>query len=133
MSERGGELDRRRFAGALAAGLALAAGSSAAAEQRSGEAQAKAEDRAEGKPEKPEGKPEERPAFDPLAWQLAYLMGAYPSDRMTTEGLRIVAGKLASQLAHGRVLSEFPLTNADGPGFVFSAYRAPSGGPNDGR
>ena len=113
MSDESPDLDRRRFGARLAAGAAALPLTLAAMSIT------------EGSDEKPDAKPPEaKPApFNPLALQLEMLERKYPSENLTPEGLRIIVGKLAGQMANSNRLSEFPLTNADGPGFVFSAYR----------
>lgn len=135
MDEITRDLDRRQFAARVAMGAALAPAALAALATQVDDA-AWGQDELKSKEKKPDAaapkdplaerpvadKPE-RPRFNPIAVQLELLVGQYPSEQLTPEGLRIIAGKLASQLAHGARLSSFPLTNADGPGFVFSAYR----------
>lgn len=125
MEPESNDLSRRQFAAFLAAGASLwpiAQTSAQAADDPAKPAGGKVE------PGKPDGKPEEpKPAapepFNPLVLQLELLERRYPSENLTPEGLRMIASKLAGQMAHGSRLSDFPLTNADGPGFVFSAYR----------
>lgn len=105
------DFDRRQFAARLATGAAALA------------ALLPDDVAAQDKPAKPEG---EKPAapFNPIAMQLEMLVNLYPSEKLTEEGLRMIAGKLAGQWANSARLASVPLTNADGPGFVFSAYRA---------
>jgi len=137
MNESRPTLDRREFAARVAAGTTLLPAMLAALGASDENMAAGAEPaKANGaKPDQPlpkdplaEKPGAEKPApvrFNPVAVQLELLLGQYPSEQLTPEGLRIIAGKLASQLAHSARLGSFPLTNADGPGFVFSAYRSP--------
>ncbi len=116
MTHTDGDLDRRRFAARLAAGTA-ALPAMLATFNASGQDQPKAT------PDQADKEKPAPPPFNPIAIQLEWVVGQYPSESLTAEGLRLIAQKLASQLAHGARLSSFPLSNADGPGFVFSAYR----------
>jgi len=125
MSESPPDLDRRQFAARVAAcaavlPAALAAMSVTDTDAVTAQEKPAAKDPLAVKPDTEEPKPA---PFDPIALQLALLVGQYPSDELTPQGLRLIAGKLASQMAHAARLNSFPLTNGDGPGFVFSAYR----------
>ena len=126
MTDSHAEFDRRHFAACVAA-AAAALGTAAAGAAAAHDQPAASKKDGDDKPDKP---PAEKPApekpappFNPIALQLELLVHQYPSDELTPDGLRIIAGKLAGQLAHSARLSSFPLANADGPGFVFSAYR----------
>lgn len=126
MTDSAPRWDRRQFGMNLASATAALAATVAAGERPvQGQDAAKA-DKAE-KPATEANKPDnEKPApirFNPIAVQLEMVVGQYPSDKLTDDGLRMIAQKLASQLANSARLSAFPLSNGDGPGFVFSAYR----------
>ena len=73
--------------------------------------------------EKPEqAVPEETPS------ELEYLAGLilrrYHDDRLDESALTGIVRDLQADLIRGRVLSRFPLTNADEPAFTFGAWRA---------
>lgn len=97
-------VDRRAFARWLTAGaigsLPLAA---AAAEPE--------------KKEKEEPKPP-----NPVDLVLELVKRQYP-EGLEEEHLRLIRRDIESSLNRSRVLSSFPLVNADEPAFVFSAYR----------
>ena len=57
-----------------------------------------------------------------------FLLGAvlkhYPDKRLDDIAIAGIAKDIIGDLAKGRVLSKFPLTNADEPCFAFRAWRA---------
>lgn len=95
------EIDRRDFARRVALGLApltVAAVASAADEKK------------------------EPPLVEPADHLLAMLVAEYP-ENLTREHLVELRAKLSRQLARSKVLSSFPLTNADEPATILRAYR----------
>ena len=124
--------DRRQFTKQLAAisgaatTLLLPSDVSVAEEQPSVVAQDKpAEDAAAQKPVEPAEDRERvaRPSEELLLLNL--LIQRYPSENFDDAALRGIFGELRGDLARGRVLSAFPLRNADEPSFVFRAFLAP--------
>jgi hypothetical protein len=47
----------------------------------------------------------------------------YPHAKLDAETLRHIHAEIRQNLRTSKILSEFPLTNADEPAFVFAAYR----------
>lgn len=73
--------------------------------------------------------PANRPAEPELPTQeallLTFLVQHYPSPHYRDQGvLQGIYGDLAGDLSRGRVLSRFPLSNADEPGPGFHAWRS---------
>lgn len=56
---------------------------------------------------------------------LSYLVRRYPSDKYDEQALQGIFRDILGDVARGRQLSEYPLTNSDAPAFVFTAYRGP--------
>lgn len=113
-------MDRRQFAGTLAAGTSGAALSLAAQS-------VSADDQADKPQKDKDAKPEEsvdapaKPTMEILL--LTFLMQRYPSEHYDETALQGIYGDIRGDLARGRILSEFPLKNSDEPAFVFQAYR----------
>jgi len=55
--------------------------------------------------------------------QLEQIKQQYPDERLDDAALKSIRGDLQQQLNRSKILSAFPLTNADEPGFTFAAYR----------
>lgn len=73
----------------------------------------------------PANRPSEPPLPTAEALLLTLLVQHYPSPHYRDEGvLQGIYGDIAGDLSRGRALSGFPLTNADGPGPGFQAWRA---------
>lgn len=102
---------RREFAG-LAAGSVLSGAALSAAEP------AKSEKK---KPEEPA-----KPSAGPLPQDLIIdlVKQQYPHERLDEAALDEVRSDVRQHLNRSKVLSSYPLTNAQEPGFVFSAWRA---------
>jgi hypothetical protein len=115
-------IDRRQFAGNLAAG------STAVAAVLASRLAVTADDKPPVDP-KDEPKPAEAPER-PLrpseeALLLACLTQRYPNEHFDEAALQGIYRDLRGDLARGRVLSDFPLKNSDEPSFVFGPYRGP--------
>ncbi|WP_010583925.1 hypothetical protein [Schlesneria paludicola] len=54
---------------------------------------------------------------------LHLLVQRYPSERLDDAAIRGIFGEIRGDLVRGRVLSQFPLKNSDGPSPGFRAYR----------
>lgn len=78
---------------------------------------------AEKKPNDPATSPELPPAEVLL---LTYLTRRHPSDHYDDAAIQGIFRDIRGDVARGKQLSEFPLTNADEPASVFAAYRASS-------
>jgi len=108
-------LNRREFAGRLAAGAAvpfIAAGvgvASAEAAQKSDDSKAPSQ----------------------VERMLDLIRQQYPDPRLDEAGIAEIREELEAQRARSARLSAFPLTNADEPGFVFRAFRAEGKGIED--
>lgn len=104
------QFTRRDFAYCMASGLAGAA----LASDQSATAQDK--------------KPAAEPAEERDIPEHVYLLGAvlkhYPDKRLDEAAIGGIARDIIGDIARGRVLSKFPLTNADEPCFAFRAWRA---------
>ena len=57
---------------------------------------------------------------------LTYLTRRHPSDHYDEAAIQRIFRDIRGDIARGKQLSEFPLTNADEPAFVFAAYRSQS-------
>lgn len=110
------KLNRRTFAGMLAAGTAAPLAALAAEPQAKPAAQ-KPADAAE-KQDQSEG-----PAREDLILEM--VKATYP-DRLQPEHLEAIKQEIVGNLARSHVLSLYPLTNGDAPTSVFRAYRGPS-------
>jgi hypothetical protein len=103
-------LTRREFAGLLTAGTVLSGAALAADPEK--------------KPEESEEKAKPAAAVDPIDLILDLVQQQYPHERLNETALDEVRTDVRQNLGRSRVLSSFPLTNANEPGFVFSAWRA---------
>ena len=115
-------IDRRQFAGSLAAASCVVATALAP----SGHATAADKPAADPAKEAPQADASEKPV--PPSEELlllTYLMQRYPSEHFEDAALQGIFRDLRGDLARGRLLSAFPLNNSDEPSFVFRAYRAP--------
>lgn len=119
--------DRRQFTKHLAtlSGVAttvLLAGSVAKADDELPTAGSPAAP-AEAKPDRKEDDRERvaRPSEELLLLNL--IVQRYPSERFDDEAIRGIYGEIRGDLARGRILSQFPLKNSDGPSPAFAAYR----------
>ena len=99
-----GPLSRRDFAAALAAGSLIGAG----------------EERTPLRAPKPPTPDGSGTRADLL---FETLLGEFPETRVAAQRDAIVR-QIATNLYHGRQLAEANLTNADGPGPLWAAYRA---------
>ena len=120
-------IDRRHFAaqlavgaGALTAAMTPLAAASAAEDKPVADKNEKGDKPAEAKPDEAAAPPELPPAEIVL---LTYLTRRHPSDRYDEAAIQGIFRDIRGDIARGRQLSEFPLTNADEPAFVFAAYR----------
>lgn len=123
---------RRQFTLALAGGTTLAASPSASVgqqiSQNDTESKPPPADKSTGKSEKasPEtpapGEPREPPPE--AAYLLGLVMRRYADDRLDETAVSGIVRDIYGDLARSRVLSRFPLDNADEPGFTFQAWRA---------
>ena len=78
---------------------------------------------AEKKPDDAATPPELPPAEVIL---LTYLTRRHPSDHYDEAAIQGIFRDIRGDIARGKLLSEFLLTNADEPAFVFAAYRSQS-------
>lgn len=123
---------RRQFTLALAGGATLAANPSASAGQQISQDETESTpppaDKSTGKSKKastetPEpAEPREPPPE--AAYLLGLIMRRYPDDRLDETAVSGIVRDIYGDLARSRVLSRFPLDNADEPGLTFQAWRA---------
>ena len=120
-------IDRRQFAAQLAVGAsaltaatAPLAAASAAEDKPVVEKNPKDDKPAEKKPDDAAAPPELPSAEIVL---LTYLTRRHPSDHYDEAAIQGIFRDIRGDVARGKQLSEFPLTNADEPAFVFAAYR----------
>jgi hypothetical protein len=106
-------LDRRDFARHCLTGLGAASLIAAGAP---------AED--QPKPEKADESAKNRPSAELLI--LSALMQTYPSERYDETAVQGIYRDIAGDLARGKQLRAFPLTNGDEPATVFRVFRAAS-------
>jgi hypothetical protein len=122
-------IDRRGFVGRLAAGSSAVAGMLAAVAiaDEPPVAQKAVEPPTEPAPPDAPAKGADPAGQPPVASQelllLTCLIRRYPSDHFDETAIQGIYGDLRGDLSRGRILSEFPLTNADAPAFDFRAYR----------
>ena len=120
-------IDRRHFAAQLAVGAsALTAAMTPLAAASAAEDQPVAEKNEKG--DKPAEKPPDEASVPPELPSaeivlLTYLTRRHPSDHYDEAALQGIYRDIRGDVARGKQLSEFPLTNADEPAFVFAAYR----------
>ncbi len=104
-------LTRREFASLVAVGSVLSGAALPAAD-----------------PAKPEKKPAEEaktaPAANPIDLIIDLVKQQYPHERLDEAAIEEVRIDVRTHLSRSKVLSTFPLKNANEPGFVFSAWRA---------
>lgn len=98
-------ITRREFAGLVAAGSVI----SAATDARS------AEDTA---------KQTAKTAASPVELLVDLVRDKYPDDRLDDAAVEEIRSDFRHFVARSKLLSGFPLTNADEPGFAFAAWRA---------
>lgn len=114
-------MDRRRFAGGLAAGTGAFAAAQVlplcATDDRP-PATAKEKDQ-EKQPDEPAAKP------SPEVLLLTLLTQQYPSEHYDEAALQGIYRDLHGDLARGKLLSEFPLKNSDEPSSIFRVFRGP--------
>ena len=120
-------IDRRHFAAqfavgasALTAAMTPLAVTSAAEDKPVAEKNEKGDKPAETKPDEA-AVPPELPSAEVLL--LTYLTRRHPSDHFNEATLPGIYRDIRGDVARGRQLSEYPLTNADEPAFVFAAFR----------
>ena len=99
-------VDRRQFARCLTAGVLGSLPAAAAAAEE---------------------KPDEQPKLAAPAELILDLVKQRYPQRLEEEHLALIRRDIESALNRSRLLSSFPLTNADEPAFVFSAYRKEEG------
>jgi hypothetical protein len=100
-------LNRRAFAGRIIAGAAIPLIASVPPEGVAEAAQ----------------KPDDAKPASPVDALLDLIRQKYPDARLDDAGIAEIREELEAQLARSARLSAFPLTNADEPGFVFTAHR----------
>lgn len=116
-------IDRRNFGHKLiTAGAALVAGQEAVAQADDSKPDKRKPAQAAAKDAPAEDKPgqEEKVRAEDLIVQL--VEAAYPLN-LDEANLRQIRQQVAVQLVRSRILSNFPLTNADEPAPTFRAYR----------
>ncbi len=120
-------IDRRHFAAQLAVGASALtaamtplAAASAAEDKPVADKNQKGDKPAEAKPDEAAAPPELPSAEIVL---LTYLTRRHPSDHYEEAAIQGIFRDIRGDVARGKQLSEFPLTNADEPAFVFVAYR----------
>jgi len=94
------DLNRRDFAKSLAIGAVLAPVNQVGAQE-----------------------PAKKDAPSVADLQLEQIKQQYPDERLDDAALKSIRGDLQQQINRSKILSAFPLTNADEPGFAFAAYR----------
>lgn len=116
-------LNRRDFARTLAAGAAIPLSAEFAS---AGEKPAVAK-----KTVAPETKesPEAAAVCDaePVELILHWVRRQYPDERLDETAIEEIRDDVVKQLRRSRVLSDFPLTNADEPASVFTPFRSDRG------
>ena len=120
-------IDRRHFAtqlalGASGLGVAMAPlhAAIAAEDQPAPNKTEKPDKPADKKPDEAAAVPES-PSAEVLL--LTYLTRRHPSDHYDEESLQGIFRDIRGDVARGKLLSDFPLTNSDEPSFVFTVYR----------
>jgi hypothetical protein len=118
-------IDRRRFAVQMAAGTSLLTASvtpsaaTVAAEGKPTTAKAGSEEKGADKQPDAEATAPKPPSAEVML--LSYLARRHPSEHFDDEALQAIFRDIRGDVARGQQLSEFPLTNADEPAFVFRA------------
>lgn len=75
-------------------------------------------------PEDPQPKPAEPALPPPEALLLTYLVRQYPNNNFDKQAIQGIYRDIQGDIARGKILSDFPLTNSDEPTFHFAAYRS---------
>lgn len=66
-----------------------------------------------------------KPALPPHeALLLTYLVRQYPNKNFDKQAIQGIYRDIQGDIARGKILSDFPLTNSDEPAFHFAAYRS---------
>lgn len=113
MSDR---ISRRQFAGAVATSSTLLAGVAGHAQEPA----TKPRSEKNGDQGNTEKAVEARSTLE-LTVQIA--KQEFPHEKLDETALEEIRSDIRGHLARSKVLSAFPLTNADEPGFLFSAWR----------
>ena len=123
-------MDRRQFAREIAAGtsaltVGLVAGSASAGEDK---LPAKAADEKSDSKQANGGRDgdEPKPEPPPEVFLLSYLVRQFPNEHFDQASVAGIFRDIQGDVARGRMLREFPLTNADEPAFVFRAFADPT-------
>lgn len=98
-------INRRQFAGLVAAGTLISASKDGIAEEQ--------------KPAEPK-----TPPVSPVELLVNLVLEKYPHERLDAAAVEEVRSDFEHFVGRSKALSNFPLVNADEPGFVFSAWRA---------
>ena len=115
-------IDRRQFAGSLAAGSTAITATLISARANAADDPASNKPKEEPKSGEMAAKPI-RPSEEALL--LTCLTQRYPNDHFDEATLQGIYRDLRGDVARGKILSEFPLKNSDEPAFVFRPYRGP--------
>lgn len=75
------------------------------------------------KPAQP-SEPEARQQPPEEAYLLGLVLRRYPDERLDEAAINAIVKDIRGDVIRGRVLSKFPLTNADEPSPIFQAWRA---------
>lgn len=98
-------ITRREFAGLVATGtLVSASGNVTCAEEKAAAAKV--------------------PPVSPVELLVDLVREKYPDERLNEVAIEEVRSDFRHFVGRSKVLSSFPLLNADEPGFIFSAWRA---------
>ena len=116
--QEGRQVDRRQFGQQLARGAGFTVGMTAIPIVAVAEAPA-----VPPAPKLPVDVGEDTKAPPPEVLLLSYLVRSYPSEHFDEPTVSGIFRDLRGDVARGQLLSQFPLTNADEPAFVFHAYR----------
>lgn len=109
-------ITRRQFAGAVAGTSALAAISGAEADEKAKKTKEPPK-KAVAEPMKAD---EARSTLE-LIVQIA--KQEFPHEKLDAAAIEEIRSDVRNNLSRSKVLSKFPLTNADEPGFIFGAWR----------
>ena len=119
MSASDQSVNRREFAKRVA----LGAGAIPLAGCLNEKAAAEPETSDKKKPSEKKDAPKKVAPPSPADLLLDVVNQQYPHAKLDAETLRHVHAEIRQNLRTSKILSEFPLTNADEPAFVFAAYR----------
>lgn len=75
-------------------------------------------------PEDQQPTPPEPPLPSPEALLLTYLVRQYPNNNIDKQAIQGIYRDIQGDVARGKILSDFLLTNSDEPAFHFAAYRS---------